>query len=69
MEADVAQKRSVVILNNGRQLSAFREYRIFSCFGLCSRQVEGCFFSETLGFQRAPEAVCLQFIVISKSTF
>lgn len=38
-------------------------------FSLCSRQVEGCFFSETLGFQRAPEAVCLQFIVTSKKHF
>lgn len=69
MEADVAQKRSAVVLNNGRQLAAFRESPIFPGFGPPSRQVEGCSFSGTLGFQRAPEAVCLQFIVIPKNTF
>lgn len=32
MEADAAQKRSVMLLNNARQLAAFREYRIFPLF-------------------------------------
>lgn len=68
MEADVAQQRSAVVLNNGRQLAASRQSPIFPGFGPCSRQVEGCFSSETLGFQRAPEAVCLQFPVIPKNT-
>lgn len=56
MEADVAQERSVAFLNNARRLAAFHESLIFPRFGLCSCQVEGCFSSETLGFQRAPEA-------------